>query len=544
MELQISQVQSASTGTNAWNSFLRDLNALLSSTPSTGRNGGLLARAKNLANSAVKVATSSNQLETSIALECMAQLILSPGSRQFHRPILSVMKNMPTELLEDWHRKVNGELRESITGTCSNPKTYCNTTAWIQAATSILEFPAHVPAVENLFSSMIKGIASVFSVSSINNISFDTENHKPTCNSDDIANGESVKERPSIQHTELLQITDCISLLYSILHKYSNTLMTAFPEEIDFYESKEGQGKAKKKDLEKPLQDVHVNQICSFLLSLMQHKEVLKETLCSAAAVICLCWSLPHGRWHIVSNYFTETLAPSSFKPVLSSKDTRESIIKVDLFGEEIMKKNEIISALRQLPDISLLCMLRGLLQTIPIQSLITSSIQISDGRQWSLLLDGIMSKLCNLTTGVHESQLRYQALQTLVICLDRLSHQFCESNERKESEPCYSSNRSIGDKQHESIENLVTQSRKKMGQLEEEFLFLSPSMQQKILEVLWSNWVDPSPKMVKLSQICFSNLLKVVEAQAEIVQGTGGHVSQDFLETIAKDLLMQGRDI
>lgn len=541
---------------DAAKSFACELDRVLSIVPSGGRNNQKLARAKELATTAVAIATTSTDEENntrSVIFDCMAELLFSQGSRPMHRPLLSVMKNLPLDLLEVWHDCLSKQLSRNIdeqkhTESVPDLSACMGDLAWMQACISILEFKEHVVAIQTGFDTILEAVVSLLEMCSA---SVETYAH-PTPLDGNFKTNEKSQEsfaphRGGILFTEAEIVTDCVALLYPLLQRYdgvgevvdlqSPSIKRTQTSEEAWSGTIEGEGQRSL-----PLDEI-LYRLGSCLVLLLHTEGFLKETLCSIAAVLCIAWSLLYNGWSSVARIFTVSLSSIDIRPcksVLPCAEEANASIAAQDRQQRVSDCTSATKSLRKLPLLSLLCMFRGLLQTIPMANLSSECISLEHGQPWSLLLDGILPMLCTFAYDVHEPEQRFQALQTLSICLERFLHQWRGERGTKrnvrwkgdlgkhgglKSDNANMTELSLHDPHERSVH---------CPKLE-----LPTSLQQRILDVLWINWVDPSPNIGKISQSCFLSLLNIVE-----VQDTSSNKASQrrFLETVANSVLLQGR--
>ena len=261
------------------------------------------------------------------------------------------------------------------------------------------------------------------------------------------------------------------------------------------------------------------------LLSILKHGSLPIETMSSVAVALCSAVGLPKVTASGVCAAVGAGLLLDG--AILSSANLGDEVAE-GWVGSSLIQKgaSSLGDELRCLGPVPALCMLRGLLQGTPLEAL-TAPLTLVKGQKWNLMTDGIIETLCNVITTAVDPEFKYLALQSLNICLDRLTQQWGVEKGGK----------SGGKKE------------KKEGKAPMVLLVPTPAsltdaQQKLVLRVLWSCWDESQPRATRLAHSAFSQLLKMVELQSSEEKGKRGKDNvAAFWESVARDLLALGTD-
>lgn len=255
------------------------------------------------------------------------------------------------------------------------------------------------------------------------------------------------------------------------------------------------------------------------LLASLKHGGLPNETMASAALALCSAITLPDVSHSVVVAAVGGGLLLDS--ATLSSNNLGDDVASGWVGSGLVQKDSSLAQELQGLGPSPALCMLRGLLQGSPLEAL-TASSTLAEGRKWNLMTDGVVGTLCHAISLAVDPEFKIFALQTLTICLDRLTQQWGSENGGK----------GAGKKEKKGGNGPLML-------LVSNPALLTTSQQRFLLRVLWASWDDAQPRFTRLAQSGFAQLLKLVELQSHEEQGKGGkEAAAAFWESVARDLL------
>ncbi|KAK3121115.1 hypothetical protein QOZ80_8BG0646320 [Eleusine coracana subsp. coracana] len=174
-----------------------------------------------------------------------------------------------------------------------------------------------------------------------------------------------------------------------------------------------------------------------------------------------------------------------------------------DLSLHNVLSDSDLCEEVRDLSVLSRLCLLRGILTSIP-RSVLNIHQHQPDGSSWTVLYDGILPELCEHCENPIDSHFNFHALTVTQICLQQIKT---------------------------SVLADITD-------FSGDHKPFSKDMINRILRIIWSNLEDPLSQTVKQVHLIFDLLLDI---ELCIPSENKEQNSKLFLDNIANDLLRLG---
>ena len=438
----------------------------------------------------------------SVMVELLSDVLLSPGSRPLHRPILSALKTLPpTTYLESMHYYLADNIQLIIcmsNPSSSNEKdgdakdTYAtnatNSHHPVYLAESLLLFKEHAPAVTLCAVALIE-----YSIAQI----------------DDVIQCNSGSPSPPPAHTAAQDsyVHTCLTVIASIMDIFASSFHTGSTgtDDADEYAARVHRQQEEEEEEERKKSVGEVVRCC---LAMLRHHSSFLSTDClsTAASVICKAASLPNTPPSFVVSTIINAIAGGCS----SGGDLSSSVPWIEEYLlRHAKEKSTLHNEMIQLPARAMLCMLRGLLQGVSLDALTTTTTTTTTAATTTTcpLTDGMIPTLCDaIVLTIDTPTLCSIAATTLTNCLERIAQQY----DRKDPShpPCP----------------------------------LPPPLQNKIVETLWVCWDAQNTGVSKVAQQAFREVIRIVKLQNS--SGDNGSSNgikapaQEFWGKVAVDVL------
>jgi hypothetical protein len=296
------------------------------------------------------------------------------------------------------------------------------------------------------------------------------------------------------------------------------------------------------------------------LFEIMKKGSLPKECMASAAVALCTTLRLPNGDYtatasNIAAGLFmdsSETTSTSIFSSLPLSPP--QGWVATHLIEN---RNSSLPDELQKLDPIPALCMLRGFLQSTPTADLVAAVLpspfaggnREGESSSWHFLTDGVICNVCNAMDASFDRKFKSLALQTLLISVDHLIGQY---KNQSGSTSSGSGGKNGGQKNKKDKK----QKKEKSGIADTDRITTDTSntatspavvpltsfQQHLLLRVLWQSWDDTQVNAWRLAYQQFAQLLDLIGLQNS-TKALQNKEEDDFFVSVAKDLLALGPD-
>ncbi|KAH7652589.1 Armadillo-like helical-containing protein [Dioscorea alata] len=175
-----------------------------------------------------------------------------------------------------------------------------------------------------------------------------------------------------------------------------------------------------------------------------------------------------------------------------------------DLGVKKVMPDGDLYLEIKDLSVLSRLCLLRGILTTVPRTVLNARIVGLNNGSAWTILYDGILPELCKYCEHPIDSHFNFHALTVTQICLQQIK----------------------------------TSILAELADFSGDYDAIPEEMSNRLLRIIWNNLEDPLSQTVKQVHLSLDLLLDV---KSSLYSREAPERFKLFLCKIAADLLKLG---
>ncbi|CAN6484617.1 unnamed protein product [Victoria cruziana] len=250
------------------------------------------------------------------------------------------------------------------------------------------------------------------------------------------------------------------------------------------------------------------------VFSVLKSYEFSRDCLVGAGVSLCAALQACMSHWELAISISSGVFGRPGYSFIAVSK---QEILEnnhsegAKLVGYGIKMKERLSSDIQSLSVLSRLCLLRGILTTVPRPVLNTQFVLSADGHGsndssvWTILFNGVLSELCEYSENPTDSHFNFHALTVTQIALQQVKTSFMSG----------------------------------LLDISSDYVPFSDSLANRILRIIWNNLEDPLNQTVKQVHLIFDLFLDI---QSVIFS----HLKLDiksFYSKIAGDLLnLSGR--
>jgi hypothetical protein len=485
-------------------------------------------------------------------LELLCDLILSPGTKVVHKPLLGQLKLLLPLYLDLINTYISTRYSQFISLDAIDKKTaesadkMCiedgskNSVDVICSLESLLLFPEFRPCTTPCFAPLLSYVVDLLEESVARAL-----HAVGDCGAVGGHTIQTVGERVCVI---LAMLRDCRTNIISSTTSTINE-STFLENKEDLVVEEEGivlleaKEEEEESDNEQLPVAVAVCRAADCLFQIMQQGALPKECMASAAIALCTAFKLPKVESGVVAADIAAGLLMGSGKNSSNFSPAPSGWVDEYLVKN---KNSSIRTELQKLKPLPALCMLRGYLQSTPTADLVAavfSSKSEHVEEKQNFLTDGVVCTLCTAIDASVDPKFQRIALKTLLVCVEHLIEQWKDQSSGGSSGGAYGGGGDGGKKNKKSKKNqgatisesteLSTNTSSNVSPSPK--VLLTSSQQQLLLRVLWQSWDDTTGWREAYEQ--FGQLLTLVGLQEK----SEGEKQDSFYVSVAKDLLALG---